>query len=82
MPAENREGAYNIVPVPAVELRQKLLAMTGSGGIDDPAARCLNLVDKLRDDYGAPESEPRHPDLASGRRWPILTPDPYAEDGN
>lgn len=82
VPAENWDGAYNVVPVPAVELRRKLLAMTGSGGKDDPAARCLNLIDKLRDDYGAPESEPRHPDLASGRPWPILTPDPDAEGGS
>ncbi|MGD9803843.1 MAG: NACHT domain-containing NTPase [Hyphomicrobiaceae bacterium] len=82
IPVENWKGAYNIVPVPAAELRRKLLAMTGSGGKDDPAARCLNLIDKLRDEYGAPESEPRHPDLASGRPWPILTPDPDAEDGN
>ena len=82
VPAENWEGAYNVVPVPAVELRRKLLEMTGSGGKGDPAARCLNLIDKLRDEYGAPESEPRHPDLASGRTWPILTPDPDAEAGN
>lgn len=82
VPAENWKGAYNIVPVPATELRRRLLAMTGSDGKDDPAARCLNLIDKLRDEYGAPESEPRHPDLASGRPWPILTPDPDAEDGN
>lgn len=82
VPAEGWEGAYNVVPVEATELRRKLLAMTGSGGRDDPAARCLNLIDKLRDEYGAPESEPRHPDLASGRPWPILTPDPDAEDGN
>jgi hypothetical protein len=76
VPAEDWDGAYNVVPVPATGLRQKLLAMTGSGGKDDPAARCLNLIDQLRDEYGAPESEPRHPDLASGRPWPILTPDP------
>ena len=81
VPAENWEGAYNVVPVPAAELRRKLLAMTSSGGKDDPAARCLNFIDKLRDDYGAPESEPRHPDLASGRRWPTLTPDPTQRTG-
>jgi hypothetical protein len=45
--------------VPAVKLRQKLLAMTTSGGEDDPAARCLNFIDELRDEYGAPEAEPR-----------------------
>jgi hypothetical protein len=66
--------------VPPVELRRKLLAMTGSGGKDDPAARCLKLIDKLRDEYGALESKPRHPDLASGKQWPILSPYPYAED--
>jgi hypothetical protein len=25
-----------------------------------------NLIDKLKDDYGAPKSGPRHPDLESG----------------
>ncbi len=79
VPAENWVGAYSIVPVPAVALRQKLLAMTGSRGKDDPAARWLNLIDKFRDEYGAPESEPRHPDLASGRPWPILMPEPDAD---
>ena len=82
VPAENWEGAYSVVSVPAVKLRRKLLAMTGSGSTDDPAARCLILIDRLRDEYGAPESEPRHPDLASGRSWPMLTPDPDAEDGS
>lgn len=82
VPAEDWEGAYSVVPVPAAELRRKLLAITSIDGKDDPAAHCLNVIDELRDEYGAPESEPRHPDLASGRPWPILTPDPYAEDGN
>ena len=78
VPADNWEGVYNVVPVPVVELRRKLLAMTSSGGKGDPAACCLNLIDELRDEYGAPESEPRHPHLASERPWPILTPDPDA----
>ena len=56
--------------------------MTCSGDEDDRAARCLNYIDKLRDEYGAPESEPRHPDITSGRPWPILIPDPDAEDGS
>lgn len=71
VPSENWKGAYNVVPVPAVELRQKLLGMTMGAGANDPAAHCLSLIDKLRDDYGAPEGEPRHPDLASGKPWPI-----------
>jgi hypothetical protein len=72
VPAEDWKGAYNTVPVPAIELRRKLLAMTASGGASGPAARCLSFIVKLRDDHGAPETEPRHPDLASGRPWPMI----------
>jgi hypothetical protein len=79
VPSENWKGAYNVVPVPAIDLRQRLLAMTTSGRPDDPAARALNAIDKLRDEYGAPEAEPRHPDLASGKQWPMIMSDPDAE---
>jgi len=75
-PSENWKGAYEVVPVPAVELRRKLLAITTDGGPTDVAARCLNQIDKIRDQYGTPDSEPRHPDLGSGKRWPIMMPDP------
>ena len=56
--------------------------MTSSGGKGDPAARCLNLIDDLRDEYGAPESEPRHPDLASERpdREPLASAIVLAQD--
>jgi len=78
VPAEDWKGAYNVLAVPAVELRRNLLAMTTDGGPTDAAARCLNMIDEIRDDYGTPESEPRHPDLASGKAWPIMTPNPDA----
>ncbi len=78
VPVENWSGAYNIVPVPAVELRQKLLALTTDGGPSDAAARCLNVIDAIRDEHGLPNSEPRHQDLRYGKPWPIMTPDPYA----
>ena len=77
VPSENWKGAYDVVPVPAVELRRKLLAMTRGGGQTDAAARCLNQIDKIRDEYGAPDSEPRHPDLASGKRWPVMSGQEY-----
>jgi len=35
-------------------------------------------IDNVRDQYGLPEGEPRHPDLVSGKLWPIMTPDPKA----
>jgi len=74
IPVEGSQGAYNVAPLPAVELRQRLLAMTTDGGPTDAAARCLRHIDQLRDEHGMPDSEPRHPDLASGRPWPILIP--------
>lgn len=73
-PVENWEGVYNIVPMPAGDLRRKLLELTAGGDIADPAIRCLNEIDRIRDEYGTPESEPRHPDLASGMPWPIMAP--------
>lgn len=80
-PSENWRGAYNVIPVQSTQLRKELLALTVDGGKNDSAARCLTEIDKIRDRYGAPESEPRHPDLSSGRSWPILTSDPDADDG-
>ena len=79
VPSENWKGAYDIVPTPALEVRRKLLAMTTDGGRSDAAARTLNEIDKIRDEYGAPETEPRHPDLKSGKPWPIITPEARAD---
>lgn len=78
VPVENWSGAYNVVPMPAIELRQKLLTRTTDGGSTDAAAHCLNIIDTIRDEHGLPVSEPRHPDLASGKQWPIMVLDPYA----
>jgi hypothetical protein len=79
VPAEDSKGAYNVVPVPAVKLRRKLLAMTTDGGPSDAAVRTLNEIDKIRDEYGAPETEPRHPDLKSGKPWPVITTETRAD---
>lgn len=78
VPVENWSNTYNVVPVPAAELRQALLARTTDGGPKDAAARCLTAIDLIRDERGMPMSEPRHPDLVSGKSWPIMTPDPDA----
>jgi hypothetical protein len=34
------------------------------------AAKLLGLIDRQRDTYGRPPSEPRHPDVGSGAPWP------------
>jgi hypothetical protein len=75
VPSADWMGAFTIVPVDAAELRRSLLALVTSGDAKDPAAQCLCAVDKIRDEYGAPESEPRHPDVRSGRPWPVMAPD-------
>jgi hypothetical protein len=80
VPSEHWRGAFDVLPVPATELRQKLLARTTDGGPHDAAAKVLREIDRMRDENGAPEDEPRHPDLASGKPWPILVPDPNAQD--
>lgn len=78
VPDSDWAGAYNIIPVSADSLRQKLLALTTDGGPTDAAAHWLRQIDWIRDEHGMPEAEPRHPDLASGKPWPIMQPDPYA----
>ena len=71
-PSVNWAGAKEVVSVPLTELRKRLFAMvkqdTAETGL---AAACLTAIDKLRDDYGPAESEPRHPDIDSGRPWPL-----------
>jgi len=80
IPSDHWQGAYHRVPIAANELRRELLAQTSDGSASDRAARCLNEIDKLRDRIGVSELERRHPDISSGRPWPILAPDPDAED--
>lgn len=72
VPVEDQAGTFDVLAVPAAEVRRQLLARTTDGGPDDICARYLNEIDRLRDELGTPESEPRHPDLASGKAWPML----------
>jgi hypothetical protein len=79
VPIEDWSNAYDVVPVAASSLRSRLMAMTTDGGEGDVAARSLRIIDECRHRYGKPETEPRHPDLTSGKPWPIIRPDPDAE---
>ena len=71
-PSENWRGAFGVVPVAPTTLRKKRLAMTTDGGPHDSAARVLREIDRIRDENGAPEGEPRHPELVFGKPWPIV----------
>jgi hypothetical protein len=72
IPVDGYVGAFSVSPVRADKLRKRLFSMVGDGGRDDVAARWLTAIDLVRDEHGLPEDEPRHPDLASGRPWPVL----------
>ena len=63
---------YNMLPVSIASLRKTLLAMLDDGDtrVAALAEECLVNIDYLRDYWGPAESEPRHPDIASGRPWP------------
>jgi hypothetical protein len=65
-------NVYNLHPVSIAPLRKDLFAMMHS---TDPqlaslAQECLVNIDRIRDHFGAAESEPRHPDVTSGKPWP------------
>jgi len=72
-PSTQLSGAISLFPVSMNELREKLFSLalshTSEAGV---AKRCLALIDDIRDDYGYPESELRHPNIRSGQPWPML----------
>jgi hypothetical protein len=71
-PAEESSGSYELRPMALTKLRKDLFAMLG-GTLHEVAVAeaCLTTIDELRDQYGAPDSGPRHPNIESGRPWPL-----------
>jgi len=65
-------SAYELHPVSVAPLRKELFGLIH--GADQQVAAvaeaCLANIDTLRDHFGTLESEPRHPDIASGKPWP------------
>jgi hypothetical protein len=61
-------------PVSIATLRKALFAMLDDdeANVAALAKECLVNVDRLRDDFGPAESEPRHPEIGSGRPWPTV----------
>lgn len=75
VPVEGWGYAHEIVPKPAAPLRRRLFEMVLHDRLRDRAARYLLVrIDRLRDEDGRPDDEPRHPWLASGVPWPLLEP--------
>jgi hypothetical protein len=72
-PSEDWVGATVSFSVDVTSLRRELFRMiSGQTPEASLAKECLNAIDELRDEHGAPESEPRHPDIESGQPWPIV----------
>jgi hypothetical protein len=72
-PSENWVGARAVFSVETSGLRQELFKMiNGDVAVSKLAVAALIAIDELRDEYGPAESEPRHPDIESGRPWPIV----------
>lgn len=73
-PLAQFNGAVGLFPVPADDLRKQLFSLALSQTSEARIAKqCLELIDKIRDDFGYPESEMRHPDIQSGQPWPMFT---------
>ncbi|WP_371822086.1 hypothetical protein [Martelella soudanensis] len=64
--------SYELRARNASALRRELFALTISPDKDQAAfaADYLTRIDMIRQEYGATEDEPRHPDICSGRPWP------------
>lgn len=70
-PVRGSQNIYYERPASVAKLRKFLFDMTD--GTDQKAAlaaRCLVVIDALRDEHGIAAGDPRHPDIRSGRPWP------------
>lgn len=71
-PSAHWVGAMELFSVELTAFRKELLAMmTDEGSLAELARKCLGEIDELRDEYGRIDDEPRHPDIASGKAWPV-----------
>ena len=72
-PSEDWAGATVSFSVEVSDLRKELFRMiNGETAEGKLAVECLTAIDELRDEHGPAESEPRHPDIESGRAWPLV----------
>jgi NACHT C-terminal Alpha/Beta 2 len=73
-PSSQWVGMEEVFNIPSPELRKKLFALVVDGGASSElSVACLSAIDNIREDYGEAESERRHPDITTGRPWPIIT---------
>jgi hypothetical protein len=68
-------GAYEMILVPSHDLRKAIFGLAdGDGAVAALASESLVAMDDIRDRHGWAEAKPRHPDIHSGRPWPLRLP--------
>jgi hypothetical protein len=66
-------NAYEEFSVSLAELRRELFGLVLTNDAQSRLAEaCLVEIEELRDEHGRVDDEPRHPDISSGRPWPIV----------
>lgn len=66
------DGAFEEFSRPLTDLRARLFSMLPANDERSALAKeCLVAIDDHRDEYGRVGDEPRHPDITTGRAWPI-----------
>ena len=72
-PAKDWPGAFEEFSVPLITLRKKLFEMILENKPESALAEaCLTAIEAQRDWHGRIEDEPRHPDIASDKAWPLI----------
>lgn len=66
-------GMHQLHSLPVPELRKGLFDMVVNGSAPECrlANESLTIIDEIHDDYGWVASEVRHPDIKSGKPWPL-----------
>lgn len=80
-PVKDWPGAFEEFSVPLISLRKKLFEMILENSPESALAEaCLTAIEEKRDWHGHIEDEPRHPDIASGKPWPLIDVTPQFSD--
>lgn len=73
-PTGSGSSSYSLIPRDLSELRRGLYGLIRSSDPETAnfAADYLEQIDAERDEEGGFDSGPRHPDISSGRPWPVV----------
>lgn len=71
-PSQCWPNAVALLGVPLATFRRQVFALMADEKLAALARRCLEEIDAFRDEYGRVNDEPRHPDITSGRPWPMV----------